>query len=179
MATLSPPNEEDDLQALLFLHLGGACVADIAHHIFGTPSAWTIHTCTTVPHIIPSPSFPTSNEIQCNIEISFKELLNGISVSEQKMLHTIAMFDELAVEKQPQWNDKSNKVLGFCYEHGRGMSQEPTEGSDWVLRRLGGHWLTQEKGGNDNGRAPYLRMLWWKGLDSNVKEVSSKALNSL
>ena len=32
-------NEEDDLQALLFLHLGGAHVADIAHHIFGTPSA--------------------------------------------------------------------------------------------------------------------------------------------
>jgi hypothetical protein len=31
--------EEDDLQALLFLRLGGVRVADIAHHIFGTPSA--------------------------------------------------------------------------------------------------------------------------------------------
>ena len=32
-------NEEDNLQALLFLCLDGAHVADIAHHIFGTPSA--------------------------------------------------------------------------------------------------------------------------------------------
>jgi len=28
------------------------------------------------------------------------------------------MFDELAVEKRPQWDDKSNKVLGVCREHG-------------------------------------------------------------
>ena len=79
-------DEKDDLQALLFLHLGGAHIIDITHHIFGTSSAWTIHTHTTVPHIIPSPSFPTSNEIQCNIEASFKGLLDGISISGQKML---------------------------------------------------------------------------------------------
>ena len=122
-------DKEDDLQALLFLHLGGAHVADIAH-IFGTSSAQTIRTHTTVPHIIPSPSFPISNEIQCNIEASFKGLLNGISVSEQKMLHTITMFDELAVEKQPRWDDKSNKVLGICHEHGRRTNLEFTSEED-------------------------------------------------
>src|SRR6266576_4377887 len=74
-------DEEDDLQALLFLCLGGARVADIAHHIFGTPSAQTIHTCTTVPYIIPSPSFPTCNEIEHNIVASFEGLLDGLSIS--------------------------------------------------------------------------------------------------
>jgi hypothetical protein len=40
-------DKEDDLQALLFLCLGGARVANIAHHIFGTPSVQTICTCTS------------------------------------------------------------------------------------------------------------------------------------
>jgi hypothetical protein len=56
----------------------------------------------TVPQIIPSPSFPTCNKIQRNIVVSFEELLDGLSLSGQKMLHAVAMFDELAVEKHPQ-----------------------------------------------------------------------------
>jgi hypothetical protein len=123
-------NEEDDLHALLFLCLGGARVADIAHHIFGTPSARTIRTRTTVPQIIPSPSFPSCNEIQRNIVASFKGLLDGVSISGQKMLHAIAMFDELAIEKRPRWDDKSNKVLGICCEHERGTSPESTSEED-------------------------------------------------
>jgi hypothetical protein len=123
-------DEEDDLQALLFLHLGGACVADIAHHIFGTPSAQTIHTHTTVPQIIPLPSFPTCEEIQCNITASFEGLLDGLGISGQKMLHAVAVFDELAIEKWPRWDDKSNKVLGICREHGSGMSLEFTNEDD-------------------------------------------------
>jgi hypothetical protein len=35
-------DKEEDLQALLFLHLGGAHIADITHRIFGTPSVSTI-----------------------------------------------------------------------------------------------------------------------------------------
>jgi len=35
-------DEEEDLHALLFLCLGGAQVADVAHHIFGMPAASTI-----------------------------------------------------------------------------------------------------------------------------------------
>jgi hypothetical protein len=34
-------DEEEDLQALLFLRLGGTRVADTAHHIFGTPGLTT------------------------------------------------------------------------------------------------------------------------------------------
>jgi len=74
-------DKEDDLQALLFLRLGGAHVADIAHHIFGTPSIQTIHTCTSVPQIIPLPLFPTHNKIQCNVVASFEGLLDGLGIS--------------------------------------------------------------------------------------------------
>lgn len=123
-------DEEDDLQALLFLRLGGARVADIAHHIFGTPSVQTIRTRTSVPQIIPSPSFPTRDEIQRNVVASFEGLLDGLGVPGQKQLHTVAMFDELAIEKRPRWDDKSNKVLGICREHGRETSLEFTTEED-------------------------------------------------
>ena len=115
-------NEEDDLQGLLFLRLGGAHVADITHHIFGTPSVRTIRTCTIVPQIIPSPSFSTHDEIQRNVVASFEGLLKGLGLSGQEVLHAIIMFDELAIKKWPRWDDKSNKVLGICREHGSGSS---------------------------------------------------------
>jgi hypothetical protein len=123
-------DEEDDLQALLFLCPGGAQVADIAHHIFGTPSARMIRMCTIVPQISPSPSFSTCNEIQRNIVASFKGLLDGLGISEQKNLHAVTMFDELAIEKRPRWDDKSNKVLGICREHGSETSLEFTVEED-------------------------------------------------
>jgi hypothetical protein len=109
-------DEEDDLQALLFLWLGGARVADIAHHIFGTPSVRLICTCTTIPQILPSPAFLTRFEIEQNIMACFEGLLNILGTSGQ-CTHAVLMFDELAVEKQPRWDDKSNKVLGVCREH--------------------------------------------------------------
>ena len=53
-------DEEKELQALLFLCLGSAQVADIAHCMFGTPVVSTIWKCTIIPQIIASPSFPIS-----------------------------------------------------------------------------------------------------------------------
>ncbi|KAH9990725.1 hypothetical protein BJV77DRAFT_1060936 [Russula vinacea] len=117
-------DEEDDLQALLFLRLSGTRVADIAHRIFGTPLVSTIWTHTTVPQIIASPSFPTRYEIEHNIATSFKGLLDILGVPVQKMMHAVIMFDELLTEKRPRWDDKLNKILGVCHEHGRGTSLE-------------------------------------------------------
>ncbi len=104
-------NKEEDLQALLFLQLGGACVADIAYCIFGTPSVLVLHTCITIPQILPSPAFLTQFEIGQNIAACFNGLLDIIGTSGQ-CAHVVLMFDKLAVEKWPQWDDKSNKVLG-------------------------------------------------------------------
>jgi hypothetical protein len=120
-------DEEDDLQALLFLRLGGARVADIAHRIFGTPSVSTIRTRTSVPQILSSPSFPTRYELERNIATAFEGLLDSLG---QKSLHAVIMFDEIAIEKRPRWDDKSNKVLGVCREHGRDTSLEFTSEDD-------------------------------------------------
>jgi len=43
------------------------------------------------------------------------------------------MFDELAVEKRPRWDDKSNKFLGVCREHGHTTSLEFTSEDDLVM----------------------------------------------
>jgi len=120
-------DEEEELQVLLFLRLGGAQVADIAHRIFGTPAVSTIRRRTIIPQIAASPSFPASYEIGCNIAASFKSICDilGASVeSTQKMLHTVIMFDEISVERRLRWDDKTNKVLGVCREHGQDTNLE-------------------------------------------------------
>ena len=124
--------EEEELQALLFLRLGGARVAGIAHHVFGTPSVSTIRSRTTVPQILPSPSFPTHYEVLKNISSTFDGILDLMRVS-QNLVHGILMFDELATEKRPRWDDKSNKFLGVCREHGHMTSLEFTSEDDLVM----------------------------------------------
>ena len=123
-------DEEEDLQALLFLRLGGARVADVAHRIFGTPGVSTIRTRTIIPQILASPSFPTSHEIGCNLDASFKAIRDILGASTQKILHAVIMFDEISVEARPCWDDKTNKILGVCREHGRHTSLEFTSEED-------------------------------------------------
>ena len=125
-------DEEEELQALLLLRLGGACVAGIAHRVFGTPSVSTIRSRTTVPQILPSPSFPTHYEVLKNIASTFEGILDMMRAS-QNLLHGILMFDKLAIEKRPRWDDKSNKFLGVCHEHGHATSLEFTSEDDLVM----------------------------------------------
>ncbi|KAI0283828.1 hypothetical protein BC826DRAFT_1093772 [Russula brevipes] len=127
-------DEEDDLQALLFLCLGGAQVADIAHRIFGTPSVSMIRTRTSVPQICPSPSFPTHYEIEHNISASFKGLLNVLGVLANNQLHAVV------IKATGRQNANANamrlgmtsqtKILGVCREHGCGTSLEFTSEED-------------------------------------------------
>jgi len=60
----------------------------------------------------------------------FKGLLNILGTSAQNMVHAVLMFDELAIEKRPRWDDKSNKILGVCHEHEQGTSLEFTSEDD-------------------------------------------------
>jgi hypothetical protein len=126
-------DKEDDMQALLFLRLGGRRVADIAHHTFGTPAVSTIRRRTMIPPILPSPSFPTRREIESNIVANFEGLRDVLGSLGDTKLHAIAMFDELAVEKRPRWDDKTNRILGVCREHGSGTSLEFASEEDLEL----------------------------------------------
>jgi len=107
-------DEKEDLQALLFLCLGGTQVADIAHHIFWMPVVTMIRRHTIVPQILPSPSFLTSHKIEYNIATTFKPVCNILKTSLQKILHAVIMFDKISVESHLYWDDKSNKILGVC-----------------------------------------------------------------
>ena len=127
-------DEEEDLQALLFLRLGGARVADVAHRIFGTPGLTTTRSRTIIPQILASPSFPTSYEIERNIAASFKAICDILGKPTHKRLHAVIMFDEVSIEARPRWDDKTNKFLGMCREHGRDTSLEFTSEED--LRAL-------------------------------------------
>lgn len=127
-------DEVEDLQALLFLRLGGARVADIAHRILGTPAVSTIRRHTIIPQILASPSFPTCDEIKCNIAATFKDIYDVLETTTQNLLHAVIMFDEISVEKRPRWDDKTNKILGVCREHGQDTSLEFTSEED--LRTL-------------------------------------------
>ena len=73
-------DKEDDLQALFFLPLGGARVADIAHCIFRTPSTSTIQMHTTVPQILPLPFFSTHYELEHNISATFENLQDILGI---------------------------------------------------------------------------------------------------
>ncbi len=125
-------DKEEDLQVLLFLHLGGARIADITHRVFGTPSVSTIRSQTTVPQILSSPSFPTHDKVSKNIASMFEGILDMMRAS-QNLLHGILMFDELAIEKRPRWDDKSNKFLGVCREHGHATNLDFMSEDDLVI----------------------------------------------
>jgi hypothetical protein len=132
-------DKEEDLQALLFLHLGSTQVADIAHQIFGTPLARTICTCTIVSQILPSPTFPTHSKIQHNVTAAFEGILEILGMAGQNMLHAVLMFDKLGTEKWPQWDNKSNKVLRVCHKHGHRTNLEFTSEEDleMIWKELG------------------------------------------
>ena len=71
-----------------------------------------------------------SYKIGCNIAASFKAMCDILGSSGQKMLYTVIMFDEISVKKCPCWDDKTNKILGVCREHGQETSLEFTSEED-------------------------------------------------
>jgi len=46
------------------------------------------------------------------------------------MIHAVIMFNKISVEKCPHWDDKTNKILGVCHEHGQDTSLEFTSEED-------------------------------------------------
>ena len=111
-------DEEEDLQTLLFLRLGGQQVAKIAHHIFGIPSPNTVCRRTMIPPLICSPSYPLKTELVLNLKAVFESLLPLLAG--RSAVQGVLMLDEIAQEKWPRWCDRTNKFLGWCREHTKG-----------------------------------------------------------
>ena len=107
--------EEEDLQTLLFLRLGGQRVAEIAHRMFGIPAPSTVRRRTMIPPLICSPSYPVAKELESNLEAAFDSLSPALVA--QGKYHVIFMLDEIAQERRPRWCDRTNQMLGWCREH--------------------------------------------------------------
>jgi hypothetical protein len=88
--------EEEDLQTLLFLHLGGQQVAEIAHCMFRIPAPSTVCHHTMIPPLICSPSYPIVKGLKSNLETTFDSLLPALAV--QGKYQDILMLDEIAQE---------------------------------------------------------------------------------
>jgi hypothetical protein len=79
--------EEEDLQTLLFLRLGGQQVAEIAHRMFGIPAPSTVRCCTTIPPLICSASYPLEAELVNNLKAAFDNLLPMLAA--RRVIHHI------------------------------------------------------------------------------------------
>ena len=109
----SPKNftEEEMLRGLLFLRLGGARVADLAHRSLGHPGESTLRRSTAVTTISPCAGMPTQTEIRANIQAIF----HGTNLPNN--YGYVLMIDEIKLEERPRWDDRTNKISGLCREH--------------------------------------------------------------
>ena len=115
-------SEEEDMQTLLFLRLGGQRVADIAHRMFGIPAPSTVRRHTMIPPLICSPSYPLVKDLETNLEAAFDSLSPALAAREK--YHVVLMLDEIAQETCPRWCDRTNQMLGWCREHTKGRCMD-------------------------------------------------------
>ena len=104
--------EEEMSRGLLFLRLGGARVASLAHLTLGAPTRSTLrYARSTVTSLSPSAGFPTRSEIRSNLRAAFK------NSRENSGCGYVLMIDEIKVEERLRWDPSTNKILGLCREH--------------------------------------------------------------
>jgi hypothetical protein len=103
--------EEEMSCGLLFLRLGGARVASLAHQALGSPGLSTLRRASIVTPLLPSAGTPSLREIQRNLQAAFKNSQGEAGCG------YVLMIDEIKVEERMRWDPASNKILGLCREH--------------------------------------------------------------
>ncbi|KAJ7598326.1 hypothetical protein C8J56DRAFT_1091577 [Mycena floridula] len=117
--------EKDDMRQLLNWRIGGTQMAEIAHRTGAAlPGLSTIRGRSTVPIIIPSHSKPKPEEVTENVVSCFTGMDEVIGNQKTRVVHQVLMFDEIATERRPRWDSKTNKFLGVCREHGHKTALE-------------------------------------------------------
>ncbi|KAJ6603900.1 hypothetical protein B0H10DRAFT_1922985 [Mycena sp. CBHHK59/15] len=121
-------DEDDMMLGLLILRLGGARLAGIVHRAKGLPGISTLRSNTIIRPLRASPGMPTPKEIEANIDACAEG--EPESTGPPVIVHRILMFDEIAVEQRPQWDDKTNKIIGACRECSHRVSLELNTAAD-------------------------------------------------
>jgi len=118
--------EEDKLCGLLLWWLGGGQVTDIAHWVLGLQSVRTLRWRTLIPCLIPSAGQPTIEEVTSNTTACTSIIKDVLNTDPDHIVHQVLMFDKIKVEERPQWDDKSNNIIGVCQEHSKNTGLQYT-----------------------------------------------------
>lgn len=110
------------MHTLLFWRLGGNQVANIYQCSLNGPSVSYLRRRSIVPAIIPSHAQPTVEQVCMNVNSTFESISSLLQ--QLGRLHVVAMFDEVAAEKQIRWDPKTNYFLGVCREHAEKILME-------------------------------------------------------
>jgi len=113
-------SKEEIMKSIVMLRLGGSRVAEFAHHALALPSVTVARRNTVLRPLQVSPSWPTIAEVEANI----KSCLEPLSHMPVKVRHQVLMLDEIAIEKRPRWDDRTNMILGVCREHSKAIPLE-------------------------------------------------------
>ncbi|KAF8181257.1 hypothetical protein K438DRAFT_1602018 [Mycena galopus ATCC 62051] len=108
--------QDDYMVGLCVLRLGGARLADILHRALGLPGLTTLRKHLVIKPLRASPAMPTIAEIEANIDAY--TVGEEIPAGPPEIVHRVMMLDEIVVEKRARYDDKTNKILGACREHG-------------------------------------------------------------
>lgn len=75
-----------------------------------------------MPHLLLSALFPIASKTECNLEACFQSIVEVLMLL--PIVHVVLIFDEIATEKRPRWDDTANRIVGewervrLCSEHG-------------------------------------------------------------
>ena len=108
---------EDIMRSIVMLRLAGSRVAEFAHRSMSLPSPTTARRNAVVSPLQVSFGKPTIREAEENIFSFLGPLADVESLDGSKIKHQVFVLDELAIEKRPRWDDRTNMFLGACREH--------------------------------------------------------------
>ncbi|KAF6747646.1 hypothetical protein DFP72DRAFT_821447 [Ephemerocybe angulata] len=114
-------SENERMLGTLLWRIGGARVGHILHRALGLPSVGSLRNASVRIPVQPSAGKPTAAEISKNA-LNMLEGIIPIIKNDPNVRHAVLMFDELAVERRPRYNERTNEFVGVCREHGDEIS---------------------------------------------------------
>ncbi|KAJ3548106.1 hypothetical protein NMY22_g1393 [Coprinellus aureogranulatus] len=126
--------DRDRQLATLLWRLGGDRVGHIVHRALGLPAVNTLRGGAARAPLLPSSGRPKVVEIAKNTLNVLEGVMDILKSGDAwaDLVHAVAMVDEIAVEKRPRFNPRTNTFEGVCRQHGEKVSLQFNSASDMV-----------------------------------------------
>ncbi len=111
---------------LLFLCLGGAWLAGIAHQALGLPAVLMLQYAHPTQSLLVSSHLPMTLELEENISVSlnaglFNKESSTVADALSKTSVYVLMFNEIKIEEIVHYSVANNHIVGVCCEHSDGF----------------------------------------------------------